>query len=233
VENLRSIAIAFHSGKHPKEIDFGNPDLTPMEQLKLVYTALRKYPTPESVSDGSNEIVLPIEEDQPTVPLNVHRFEIHTPVQTPARDSSQSSTPMIQPKAISKVRWKLKVGERRQKQRIYLRLISAEKTLQRSFEAFQAGEGAWEEVVSAHQEHVNAMSVVNGFIDTVHEDQLAYYWARSNAWTNSENAWAYLEWMEAWENEIPGVPLPDLKKDGRLELTAAKAFLALPDEPSL
>lgn len=72
----------------------------------------------------------------------------------------------------------------------------------------------------------------NAFISAVWDDQEEYYWGRSKSWQNSNSAWAYRVWMEAWERELSAPSLPSRAGGTILKLDAAILLRGIPDEPA-
>jgi len=94
------------------------------------------------------------------------------------------------------------------------------------------GVGDWAAVEQVHLGFIDTIRDANAFINAVSDDQEEYYWARSKSWQNTDCAWAYRVWMEAWELEIPSPSLPKRTGDADLKLDAAKTLWRIPDEPT-
>lgn len=161
----------------------------------------------------------------PQPPPPTPRTQRASTPRTPRPKTAEKAPPL-------KVHWKLKIGTRRQKQRLYLDLVWRQESLQNAFRDFLAGAGDWAAVEQVHLEYIDKIRDTNAFISAVWDDQEEYYWARSKSWQNSDSAWAYRVWMEAWELEIPSPSLPSRSGDADLRLDAAKTLRAIPDEPT-
>jgi len=233
--DLHWIAQQLHSGKTPDEVSLVGMNLSAIARLELAQQALREFPTEASLWAGSNEVVLP----ERATPENIqpfNRFPQPTPPQ--ASKTPRASTPRTpRPKAAEKapplkVHWKLKIGTRRQKQRLYLDLVWRQESLQNAYRDFLAGAGGWAAVEQVHLEYIDTIRDANAFISAVWDDQEAYYWARSKSWQNSDAAWEYRVWMEAWDLEIPSPSLPSRSGNTDLKLDAAKILRGIPDVPT-
>ncbi len=233
--DLHWIAQQLYTGRSPDEVSLAGVNLSNEARLQLVDQALREFPTEASLWAGSNEVVLPARE----APVNVlpfNRFPSAPPEPPPRkpratapRTPRSKTTEKVPP---LKVHWKLKIGTRRQKQRLYLDLLWRQESLQNAYRDFLEGVGEWAAVEQVHLEFIDMIRDVNAFISAVWDDQEEYYWARSKSWQNSDCAWAYQTWMEAWELEIPSPNLPRRTGDGDLKLDAAKTLWGIPDEPA-
>lgn len=233
--DLHLIAQQIYTGRSPDEVSLAGVDLSVEERLQLVDQAIRAFPTEASLWAGSNEVVLSAR-DTPTNVLPFNRFPKAPPPTTPRTTRAtppRSSRPKTTEKPPPlKVHWKLKIGTRRQKQRLYLDLVWRQESLQNAYRDFLEGVGDWAAVEQVHLEFIDTIRDANAFISAVWDDQEEYYWARSKSWQNSDSAWAYQAWMEAWELEIPSPSLPKRTGDADLKLDAAKTLWRIPDEPA-
>ena len=219
-ESLKSIAEQFHGGKPLIEIDFGGAQLNHMDKLYQVDLAIRKFPAPDSIWDGSNEVVLPVHEEPPIPPQNICQLQV-------AQNSATPTSP-----AKLKVHWKLKNTAWRERQRLYLQLRSIEESLQNAYGDFHAGVGDWQPVERLYLEYGEAINQANAFITAVYEDQEQYCRGRSKAWIASDEARAYREWMRKWGSGIPHINLPNRKSGVELDLKAGKRLWEIPDAPA-
>jgi hypothetical protein len=101
--DLWLIAEQFHSGKSIQQIDFEEARLSLDEKLERLETALMRYPTPDSVWGGSNEVALPVQSKPSAHQGNVHPLVV----------SKNSFIPL--PTLPSKTRQKLTVMDLRRK----------------------------------------------------------------------------------------------------------------------
>jgi hypothetical protein len=180
---------------------------------------LREYPTPDSVWDGSNEIVLAIQEKAPVPAQNVHPLNVVRAAPTPV------------PILSSKTRLKLTAADRQGKFQLQDDLLDAETALLKAYEAFRAGSGEWTDVERSDRDYRQVIDGANTFIATIHEDQEDYFSERTEKWQESEKGQAYQEWMNEWDIEISPDELPEPEMDGDLELYALEMLQELPEEP--
>ena len=220
-KDLKAIAEQFHSGKTLEKIDFGSANLKHMDKLYQVYLALRKYPSPNSLSDGSNEVVLPSREVEPGPPQNIHRLGV----------AKIAPTPNPMPIMKSRTRLKLTAADLLQKGEFQEWLLDAEIAIREAHEDFRAGSGEWSEIERLDREYRQLVDEANTFIAVVHADQREYFAARSERWQRSEKGHAYQQWMDEWDIEISSDELPDPKLGGDLELCALEMLQDLPDQP--
>jgi hypothetical protein len=236
--DLHWIARQYHTGKMPEEMDMGTVEMDLGKRLQLVDQAIQAFSTEASLWAGSNEVVLPgWDTPHNIVPFN--RFKPAAPMMPPdatRAGRTSSSRPPRRKTAdkapLLKVHWRLKISFRRYKQRLYLDLLWREESLQNAYQDFLDGAGDWAAVERVHLEYIDTIRDANTFINAVWDDQEEYYWTRSKPWQNSDSAWAYQAWMEAWEKEIPSPSLPPRAGNANLNLGAAKTLRAIPDEPA-
>ena len=232
--DLHLIAEQLYADKAPEDVSLAGVSLSLVARLQLVDQALLAFPSEASLWAGSNEVVLPAW-DGPRNILPFNRFT-QAPLQAP-RTTRPTAPRTPRPKTTGtvpplKVHWRLKIAIRRQKQRIYLELVWRQESLQNAYRDFLQGVGDWATVRQVHLEYIDKIRDANIFINAVRDDQEEYYWTRSKSWQNSDSAWAYRVWMEAWEREIPSPSLPPRTGAADLKLDAAKTLRGIPDEPA-
>lgn len=232
---LHWIAEQLHAGVGMKKVDFGAADLEEAGvKRELMVRALRAYPTAASLWHGSNEVVLPSQ----AAPSNIQPFNrfpsVSAKVPKHLRSTATKGTrPGSELKAPGlMVHWRLKTATRRQKHRLYLDLRWRAESLQNAYQDFREGNGGWDAVEQVHLEYIDTIRDANAFVSAVWDDQEKYYWTRSKSWQNSEAAWAYRVWMDAWEPEIPAPSLPSRTGGLDLDLNSWKLLWAYPDEPA-
>jgi hypothetical protein len=115
--DLWLIAEQFHSGKSIQQIDFEEARLSLDEKLERLETALMRYPTPDSVWGGSNEVALPVQSKPSAHQGNVHPLVV----------SKNSFIPL--PTLPSKTRQKLTVMDLRRKVQLMDDLLDTETAL--------------------------------------------------------------------------------------------------------
>jgi hypothetical protein len=231
--DLHWLAEQFHSGRTPEGLDFGSANLDQEGKLQLIDQALQAFPTEASLWAGSNEVVLPDRD----IPSNIQPFNRFTQVppspRAPRPSRQGTAGEKVADKALPlKVHWRLKIAIRRQKQRLYLDLLWRGESLENAYRDFLEGVGGWEAVERVHLEYVDMVRDANAFISAVWDDQEEYYWGRSKSWQNSDSAWSYRVWMEAWERELSAPSLPSRAGGTILKLDAATLLRGIPDEPA-
>lgn len=220
-ENWKLIAEQFHSGKDLHQIDFGATRLTLYEKLQRLESAIREYPTPDSVWGGSNEVVIAVQEKTPVSPSNVHPLVI--------AESESTLVPIL----TSRTRLKLTVADREWKIRLLDDLLASETALQRAYAAFREGSSGWEAVNRLDRDYRQLIDEVNTFILTIHQDLENYFSDRTKTWQESERGQAYQRWMGEWEVEISLDELPEPGQFDDIELNAVALLQNLPDGPSM
>ena len=214
---LKLIADQVHSGIALTEMDFGVEPMKQMDKLYQVYLALRKFPNPNSASNGSNEVVMPSRQMRSGPHQNINKLEI----------AKASPMPTLPPKT----RLKLTRLDLERKEQLEHDLLKSEADLLEANEGFRAGSGDWGEVVRVDRGYRQLLDEANTFIAVIHADQRDFYAEHSTRWQKSEKGQAYHQWMDEWDVEISSDELPDPKFGGDLELCALEMLQDLPPEP--
>jgi hypothetical protein len=220
LQNSRDTSKPFYPGKHLREVFHRKVTLGIAEKQSLMRFAIRKRPDQAFVAGGLNETVLSPKAKKPIPPKGAHRLEVARKPPTPLRCRSL------------KVYWRLKTAERRQKQRLFLRLCWIEESFLQAYADILEVHGGRQAIQRLQRQYQQAVAETNVLVSSVSDDQSQYYRDRSEAWLQSREGQAYRDWMEMWKIVLPPSDLP-AKTGFEVQMNVSKWLLELPDEPVL